>query len=116
VDPLTREGIYFAMRSGELAAAALASSSPGARYAEALRDEIHPELARAAALKDGFFTSRFTDLLVEALRRSAGVRAVMSDLVAGEQSYATLKRRLLGTFEVGLAWRLLMLEVRGMVS
>jgi flavin-dependent dehydrogenase len=116
VDPLTREGIYFACRSGELAADALAGKAPGARYAEALRDEVHPELSRAAALKAGFFTSRFTDLLVEALRRSAGVRMVMRDLVAGEQSYATLKRRLLGTFEVGLAWRLLLLQVQGMVS
>jgi hypothetical protein len=31
----------------------------------------------------------------------------MADLVAGRQSYATLKRRLLGTFEWRLALRLL---------
>jgi hypothetical protein len=29
----------------------------------------------------------------------------MADLVAGRQSYASLKWRLLKTFEVGLAWR-----------
>jgi hypothetical protein len=32
---------------------------------------------------------------------------VMADLVAGRQSYATLKWRLLKTFELGLAWRAL---------
>jgi hypothetical protein len=32
----------------------------------------------------------------------------MADLVAGRQSYASLKWRLLKTFELGLAWRALM--------
>jgi geranylgeranyl reductase family protein len=116
VDPLTREGIYFALRSGELIATALAGQDPGGTYTTALREEVHPELSWAAALKAGFFSSRFTDLLVEALQRSDKVRAVMADLVAGRQRYATLIPRLLGTFEVGLAWRLLRLQVRGMVS
>jgi len=31
----------------------------------------------------------------------------MADLVAGRQPYATLKWRLVKTFEVGLAWRAL---------
>jgi hypothetical protein len=31
----------------------------------------------------------------------------MADLVAGRQPYATLKWRLLGTLELGLAWRTL---------
>jgi hypothetical protein len=67
-------------------------------------------------LKAGFFTSSFADLLVEALRRSDKVRAIMAGLVAGDQPYATLKRRLVGTFEVGLAWRLLLLQIRGLAS
>jgi hypothetical protein len=41
------------------------------------------------------------------LHDSAGIRAVMADLVAGRQSYAALKWRLLKTFEIGLAWRAL---------
>jgi geranylgeranyl reductase family protein len=112
VDPLTREGIFFALQSGRVAAAALAMSQPEEEYAERVRDELYPELARAAALKARFFTSRFTDLLVEALQRSDKVRGIMADLVAGEQPYGTLKRRLLRTFEVGLAWRLIMLQLR----
>ena len=107
VDPITREGIFFALRSGILAAAALAAPDPSRRYAEAVRDELHDELRRAARLKAGFFRPRFTSLLIEALDRSAAIRDVMIDLVAGRQPYRGLKRRLLGTMELGLALRAL---------
>jgi len=107
VDPITREGIYFAVRSGMLAAAALATPHPAQRYTESVRDELHDELRRAARLKAGFFRPRFTALLVEALQHSGGIRDVMIDLVAGRQPYRGLKRRLLGTLEMGLAYRLL---------
>jgi flavin-dependent dehydrogenase len=117
VDPLTREGIYFALESGRLAAEALLGrGDPATIYADSLRRHVYPELARAAALKARFFTSNFTDLLVEALERSEPVRDVMRDLVAGRQSYRTLKRRLVGTFEVGLAWQLAKLQVRGLID
>jgi geranylgeranyl reductase family protein len=107
VDPITREGIFFALRSGMLAAAALASASPARTYAEGVRDELHDELRRAARLKAGFFRPRFTSLTVEALSHSAAIRDVMIDLVAGRQSYAGLKRRLLSTLELGLMLRVL---------
>ena len=107
VDPITREGIFFAIRSGQLAAAALGAPDPSRRYAEAVRDELHDELRRAARLKAGFFRPRFTALLVEALEQSEAVRRVLIDLVAGRQSYRGLKRRLLGTLELGLAMRVL---------
>jgi len=108
VDPITREGIFFALQSGEWAADALASGAadPWRRYRERVRDEIGSELARAARLKAGFFRPRFTRLMIDALRHSAGIRAVMADLVAGRQSYARLKWRLARTFEAGLAVRL----------
>ena len=107
VDPITREGIFFAVRSGLLAAAALGSFSSAHRYDEAVRDELHDELRRAARLKAGFFQRRFTSLLIEALGDSAAIRDVMIDLVAGRQAYRGLKRRLLGTLEFGLALRAL---------
>ena len=112
VDPITREGIYFALQSGDFAAQALCrDGDPGACYEDRVRQAIYPELARAARLQRGFFRSGFTRLLVDALRRSAAVRDVMADLMAGEQPYRTLKRRLLATFEIGLAWQLLRLEL-----
>ena len=107
VDPITREGIFFALRSGMLAAMALGASSPGRVYAQAIRDELHEELRRAARLKAGFYTPRFTRLLIDALAESPGIRRVMIDLIAGRQPYRGLKRRLLGTLEFGLAIRAL---------
>ena len=74
-------------------------------YASRVRDEAVPELARAAQLKAIFFRPAFTALMMEALQQSRAVRAVMADLVAGRQPYATLKGRLLKTFELGLAYR-----------
>lgn len=117
VDPLTREGIYFALESGRLAAqAVLGGGDPAAGYQEALRRDIYPELARAAALKARFFSSDFSDLLVEGLARSAAVRAVMVDLIAGQQPYRTLRRRLVSTLEVRLAWQLAKLQVTGVLT
>lgn len=115
VDPITREGIFFALQSADLLASALmdGEGAAGARYVATLRREIVPELRRAARLKRAFFRSGFTRLLVDALSHSPSVARVMADLVAGGQPYATLKRRLVRTFEVRLAWRLLMLEMRG---
>jgi hypothetical protein len=72
-----------------------------------VREELHGELRRAARLKAGFYRPRFTRLLIDALCRSAAIRTVMADLVAGRQPYAGLERRLLGTFELGLMLRLL---------
>ena len=107
VDPITREGIYFAIASGQSIAEALAAGHPARVYAARVRDEAVSELARAARLKAGFFRPAFAGLMIGALHQSAGIRAVMADLVAGRQSYATLKWRLLKTFELGLAWRAL---------
>ena len=108
VDPITREGIYFALRSALLAADALGSVSPQRTYTTSVRDELHGELRRAARLKAGFYRPRFTRLLIDALNHSQAIRDVMIDLVAGAQPYRGLKRRLLGTLEIGLALRVLM--------
>jgi len=108
VDPITREGIFFAIASGGWAAEAIvgtASVQAAARaYTERVREEAGRELARAARLKAGFFQPAFGRLMVRALQQSSAIRAVMADLIAGEQSYRTLKWRLLRTLELGIAW------------
>ena len=78
-----------------------------ARYASRVAAEAGRELGRAARFKAGFFRPAFINVLMRALQQSAGVRAVMADLIAGQQGYADLKWRLLKTFEIGLAWRAL---------
>lgn len=108
VDPLTREGISFALESGAIAAWALAGSTdPSARYLQRTGDELWPELSLAARFKAAFYRRRFVGLLMRSVAESDRVRAVMADLIAGRQPYGTLKRRLLGTFEFSLARRLM---------
>ena len=100
VDPITREGIYFALRSGELAADAIATSDTGRarqQYDERVQDEIVGELRRAANYKARFFQPRFTRLLADALAESDGIRRVMARLVAGTEPYASLKSSLART-------------------
>jgi geranylgeranyl diphosphate/geranylgeranyl-bacteriochlorophyllide a reductase len=103
VDPITREGIFFALQSAAFAAESLAGQHAAAEYTERVRSEIHDELARAARLRARFFRPPFIALLVRALQSSAPIRDVMADLVAGRQLYRGLRRRLLGTLE----WRLM---------
>jgi geranylgeranyl reductase family protein len=107
VDPITREGIFFALLSADHAAAAIVEGRDvSAGYDRRLR-ELRAELARAARLKPVFFRPAFVELLLTALQNSSRIRDVMADLVAGTQSYRGLKYRLAKTGEFGLAWRLL---------
>ena len=108
VDPLTREGIYYALLSGQWAADALvASAGPGAAsgFIQKVLDGVHPELARAARLSRLFFTPAFSSLLVQALDESERIREVFVDLVGGAQPYRGLRRRLLTTRQWALAAR-----------
>jgi geranylgeranyl reductase family protein len=109
VDPITREGIFFALRSAEIAAESLRDERRAEeRYVQQLDAEIYDELRRGARLKARFYRPAFLSLLVSALQRSGRVRDIMADLIAGEQPYRTLRRRLLKTFELRL-----MLELAG---
>jgi geranylgeranyl diphosphate/geranylgeranyl-bacteriochlorophyllide a reductase len=113
VDPITREGIYFALLSAQWAADAILSGTADApqHYARRVREDIGEDLGRAARVKELFFRPRFTRLLIDALQHSAGIRTVMADLVAGQQDYAGLKWRLVKTLRPGLAARLMTLSL-----
>lgn len=96
VDPITREGIYYAIETAGLLAAALLS---GARAEEAypkrVREALGAEMAKAHALEARFYRPRFTQAMVWMTGRSGRVRGVMADLLACRQGYVGLKRRLL---------------------
>ncbi len=83
-----------------------------ATYAGLLARHIYPELTRAARMKPRFFAPAFSALLIDALRRSGRVSAIMADLVSGRQTYHGLRRRLLLTGELRLAMAYLTLAVR----
>jgi geranylgeranyl reductase family protein len=108
VDPITREGIYFALAAAEWAADAIASGQPYMceMYDTRIRQRVTPELAHAAQLKTRFFSRPFAALMMDAIAASEPIRRVAADLIAGRQCYETLKWRLVRTFEIGVAFRL----------
>ncbi|MGH9479266.1 MAG: NAD(P)/FAD-dependent oxidoreductase [Terriglobales bacterium] len=101
VDPLTGEGLYYALRSAALLAGAWNAPAPAAAgvYAARLRRELVPELTAAANLVERFYHARF--LGRPALERMAGFaqasprfRKLMCDLFSGAQGYLGLRARL----------------------
>src|SRR5580700_9564815 len=105
VDPITGEGLYYAMRSGDLASqVALSESQSFAEKAQAyrhlLRHEFAADLEFGAAIARRVFLGRFLFSTVPArmvgfVRRSPRFRALIEDLFAGTQPYLGLKGRLL---------------------
>jgi flavin-dependent dehydrogenase len=98
VDPLTGEGLYYAMRSGELLAEAIRQGHPE-DYPLRARQEFAGEMEMALRAAKRFFHDRFLGghfqtRMVQLLRHSTALRQIVSDLFSGAQDYATLKRRL----------------------
>ncbi len=98
VDPLTGEGIYYAIKSADLLAQALLNRVD--EFNEMWRAEFGGELRRASELQHRFYRGNFagaplTERMVQFARRHRGVREVLRDLVAGDQGYVDLKPRLL---------------------
>lgn len=107
VDPITGEGLYYAMRSGELLAHALVADQPE-RYPELLRRDFLPELELGAQMAARFYTGRWMgepviERTLQFIGSSARFRSLMSDLFAGTQGYRTLRRRLYRTLPTMLA-------------
>lgn len=105
VDPITGEGLYYAMRSGDLASQVLLNETcPAESKAQAYRNLLHrdftADLEFGATLAKRVFLGQFLfntipTRMVGFLRRSPSFRAVIEDLFAGTQPYLDLKSRLL---------------------
>ena len=92
-DPITGEGIYYALRSAVALADAL-REGPVTRYPERLLADFGHELLAAARLHARFYAPGFARRMVRFASRSAAIRTILADLVLGEQGYGGLKRRL----------------------
>lgn len=96
-DPVTGEGIYYAMRSAELFAEAYLVGTP-AEYESRWRKDFGGELRRASQMRrrfyGNFWGAPFTERMIEFARVHRGIRKVLGDLVAGDQGYTDLKRTL----------------------
>ena len=98
VDPITGEGLYYALRSAELCAQALLANRPQ-DYKAGLEIEILPELRLAARVSQRFYKGRVfgesvPELMVKLTAQNETFGELMSDLFAGIQGYRDLKARL----------------------
>jgi len=112
VDPITGEGLYYAIRSADLAARALLAEVGSlaeklAVYRRLLRHDFAADLEFGSRLAQRFFLGRFLcgsvpARMVQFTRHSPRFAAVMRDLLIGKQPYADLKRRLFGNLNGSL--------------
>ena len=99
VDPITGEGLYYAIRSGDLASRAIIGEKHES-YRQAVSHEFAADLEFAAMLAKRVFLGRFLfrsvpQRMVHFMQKSPRFRALMQDLFAGTQSYSELRGRLL---------------------
>ena len=118
VDPITGEGLYYAVRSADLAVGALLSEAgepagKAGQYRQSLRRDFAADLEFGSRLAKrvflgSFFFESVPARMVQFTRRSPRFSAIMQDLFAGRQTYAALKRRLLrnlngSLYEIGMS-------------
>ncbi|MCA1629363.1 MAG: NAD(P)/FAD-dependent oxidoreductase [Acidobacteria bacterium] len=96
-DPVTGEGIYYALRSAELFAESFLAGRLD-DYEERCRADFVRELRRASEMRERFygefFGAPFTSRMIDLARLLPGVRRTLRELVAGDQGYLNLKRKL----------------------
>ena len=115
VDPITGEGLYYALRSGDLAAQAIIGDALGS-YPKQLHQDISDDLEFASRLADHFYHGSFlwgsvTSRMLQFTRLSPTFRGMMQELFAGTQPYLGLRERVFGNLEKSLreiAWNKIM--------
>jgi flavin-dependent dehydrogenase len=96
-DPITGEGLYYALRSADLRSRAILADRPEA-YPQLLRDDFLRELEMAARVADRFFTGHWmgeavTERMVQFTAHSPRFRQLMCDMFSGTQGYLKLRAR-----------------------
>jgi flavin-dependent dehydrogenase len=105
VDPVTGEGIYYAVRSGDVAASTILERVPENResaYRSQLQHEFIDDLTYGSHLSKRLFResilgSSMTARMIQLIRRSPILAKIVEDLFAGSQNYLTLKKRIFDT-------------------
>jgi flavin-dependent dehydrogenase len=98
VDPITGEGLYYALRSGELLAESLIARKV-AEYPARIRKAFSTDLEFATRIARRFYGGHFlggavATRMIQFIERSPTFRSLMADVFAGSQDYCGLKRRL----------------------
>ena len=104
VDPITGEGLYYAMRSGDLASRVILGEEQlmpdlASSYKQLLRREFSADLEFGATLAKRVYQGSFLfdsvpARMVQFIRRSPRFQGLMQDMFAGTQPYLELKSRL----------------------
>jgi flavin-dependent dehydrogenase len=96
-DPVTGEGIHYALRSAELFADCYLAGSIES-YERRWREDFGRELRRASQMRGRFYGrflgAPFTSRMIDLARLHPGIRRTLRELVAGDQGYVSLKRTL----------------------
>jgi flavin-dependent dehydrogenase len=92
-DPMTGEGIYYALKSAELLAEALRLGHPEG-YSAAVDSQIRPELSKAHGITRDYFSERYLNRVVRLARRSPSLSAVLGEYLTGAASYRVARRKL----------------------
>jgi geranylgeranyl reductase family protein len=104
VDPITGEGLYYAVRSGDLASQALLNEQEcemkAERYRQLIARDFGLDLTHGAMLAKRLFCGVLCfhgvpSKMIEFMKRSPKFCEIMQDLFAGTQPYLELKSRLL---------------------
>jgi flavin-dependent dehydrogenase len=106
VDPITGEGLYYALRSGELLAEAILEGRV-MEYPARVRVDFSRDLEFATRVARKVYRGRFlgdsvSTRMIQFIGRSATFQTLMADLFSGAQDYAGLKRRLWTQFGMTL--------------
>ena len=119
VDPITGEGLYYAIRSADLAARTVLAeagdaAAQAAEYRKLLRSDFMADLEFGSRLAKRVFLGRFLlgsvpSRMVQFTRRSPQFAAIIQDLFSGRQPYLGLKKRLLrnlngSLYEIGMSF------------
>ncbi|MGA8143988.1 MAG: NAD(P)/FAD-dependent oxidoreductase [Candidatus Acidiferrales bacterium] len=107
VDPITGEGLYYALRSGDLLAQAIAEGRQHA-YPERLRAAFSADLEFAANIARKVFRGTFlggaiTTRMVQLINYSPTFGDLMRDIFSGSQDYRGLKQRLWSQLGITMA-------------
>jgi geranylgeranyl reductase family protein len=104
VDPITGEGIYYAIRSADIASSVITSSgfdpvTAGSVYRGRIEDDFLLDLEFGASFAQKLYLGRFffksiPSCIVDYMHRSPKLYELMQDIFSGTQDYLSLRNRL----------------------
>ncbi len=93
-DPITGEGIYYAIKTSSLLSECLMMEQPK-RYASIIKLTFGKDISWAYRNRHRFFKKEFIDAAVDACNKSKEISSIVSELFCGTLPYRNLSSRLL---------------------